>query len=144
MKQIILLTFLLLSSVVWADLDKAVEFTEQGKYKEAKSELLEIVRTARAGGAKSQFELGTMKSEGFWQIQDNKKAIEWWKKSANQGYVQAQIMMGSVYLGGVKAEKDLKKANYWFDKAIELDGEIVTLVDALKALAIEQENRVKK
>ena len=85
-----------------------------------------------------------MKGEGFWQIQDNKKAIEWWEKSAEQGYVQAQVMMGSVYLGGVRAEKDLAKADKWFNKAIELDNGLVDLVNSLKVLAIEKENRVEQ
>ena len=48
-------------------------------------------------------------------------------------------MMGSVYLGGVKAEKDLKKSNKWFDKAIELDNGLIDLVSSLKALAAEKQ-----
>jgi hypothetical protein len=85
-----------------------------------------------------------MKGEGFWQIKDNKKAIEWWKKSAEQGYVQAQIMMGSVYLGGVRADKDLEKADKWFDKAIELDSGLVDLIGSLKALAAEKQKQKQK
>ena len=61
MKLKILLLSLLLATPAYADLDKAVEFTEQGKYTEAKFELLEIVRAAKAGDAKSQLEFGLMK-----------------------------------------------------------------------------------
>ena len=52
--------------------------------------------------------------------------------------VQAQLMMGSVYLGGVRADKDLEKADKWFDKAIELDNRLIDLVNSLKALAAEK------
>ena len=129
---------LVISTSAFADLDKAYKLVEQQKWDEVKFELLKIVKSAKDGDAKSQLEFGIMKGEGFWQIQDDKKAIEWWKKSAEQGYIQAQIMMGSVYLGGVRADKDLEKADEWFNKAIELDNGLVDLVSSLKAIAAEQ------
>ena len=135
----VILLSLVISTPVFADLDKVDKLVEQEKWDEVKIELLKIVKSAKAGDAKSQFELGIMKGEGFWQIKDNKKAIEWWEKSAEQGYVQAQIMMGSVYLGGVRADKDLEKADKWFDKAIELDNGLIDLVNSLKALAAEKQ-----
>jgi len=137
MKRILWL-FLLITTSVSADLDKAVEFTEQGKYTEAKFELLEIVRAAKAGDAKSQLEFGLMKDRGFWQIQDSKKAIEWWRKSAEQGYEQAQLLLGTVYLGGFNADKDLEEAEKWFNKAIESDETLVDVVSDLKELATEK------
>jgi len=135
----VILLSLVISTPVFADLDEVDKLVEQEKWDEVKIELLKIVKSAKAGDAKSQFELGIMKGEGFWQIKDNKKAIEWWEKSAEQGYVQAQIMMGSVYLGGVRADKDLEKADKWFDKAIELDNGLIDLVNSLKALAAEKQ-----
>jgi TPR repeat protein len=135
---------LMIATPVFADLDKAYKLVEQEKWDEVKIELLKIVKSAKAGDAKSQLELGVMKSEGLWLIKDNKEAIEWWKKSAEQGYVPAQVMMGAVYLGGVRTDKDLEKADKWFNKAIELDNGLVDLVKALKALAIEKENRVEQ
>jgi len=130
---------LAIATPVFADLDKADQLVKLEKWDEVRLELLKIVKSAKAGDAKSQFELGIMKGEGFWQIKDNKKAIEWWKKSAEQGYVQAQVMMGSVYLGGVRADKDLEKSDKWFDKAIELDNGLIDLVSSLKALAAEKQ-----
>jgi TPR repeat protein len=138
MKLKTLLLSLLLATPAYADLDKAVEFTEQGKYTEAKFELLEIVRAAKAGDAKSQLEFGLMKDRGFWQIQDSKKAIEWWRKSAEQGYEQAQLLLGTVYLGGFNADKDLEEAEKWFNKAIESDETLVDVVSDLKELATEK------
>ncbi len=143
MKLKILLLSLLLITPAYADLDKAVELAEQGKVKEGQLELIKIVKAADAGDPKAQLEFGIMWDLGYWIWQDTKLAIEWYEKSANQGFVQAQMMLGTVYLGGVKAEKDLKKANKWFDKAIELDSGLVDLIDSLKVLAAEQENKEK-
>ena len=144
MKLKILLLSLLLAIPAYADLDKAVEFTGQGKYTEAKFELLEIVRAAKAGDAKSQLEFGLMWDKGYWLWQDDECAVRWWKKSAEQGYTQAQMLMGSVYLGGVKVEKDLKKADEWFDMAIESDATIIDAVNALKAFAISIQQKEKE
>ena len=144
MKLKILLLSLLLAIPAYADLDKAVEFTGQGKYTEAKFELLEIVRAAKAGDAKSQLEFGLMWDKGYWLWQDDERAVKWWKKSAEQGYTQAQMLMGSVYLGGVKVEKDLKKADEWFDMAIESDATIIDAVNALKAFAISIQQKEKE
>ena len=144
MKLKILLLSLLLATPAYADLDKAVEFTGQGKYTEAKFELLEIVRAAKAGDAKSQLEFGLMWDKGYWLWQDDERAVKWWKKSAEQGYTQAQMLMGSVYLGGVKVEKDLKKADEWFDMAIESDATVIDAVNALKAFAISIQQKEKE
>ena len=69
----------------------------------------------------------------------SKKAIEWWRKSAEQGYTKAQLLLGTVYLGGVKTDKDLEEAEKWFNKAIESDETLVDAVNALKELAALQE-----
>ena len=134
----LLLSFLIITPV-FADLDKAIGLAEQGKTKEAKLELIKVVKAADAGDAKSQFEFGSMwDTEGLWLWKDDERAVKWWRKSAEQGYTQAQIMMGSVYLGGIKVKKDAVKADEWFNKAIETDSSLSNLVAALKALASEK------
>ena len=95
---------LLLITPAYADLDKAVELAEQGKVREGQLELIKIVKAADAGDPKSQLEFGLMWDLGYWLWQDNQRAIKWYKKSAEQGYTQAQLMMGTIYLGGVKTE----------------------------------------
>ncbi len=143
MKRILWL-FLLITTSVSADLDKAVELAEQGKVKEGQLELIKIVKAADAGDPKSQLEFGLMWDKGYWLWQDDERAVKWWKKSAEQGYTQAQMLMGSVYLGGVKVEKDLKKADEWFDMAIESDATVIDAVNALKAFAISIQQKEKK
>ena len=139
MIKAILLSLLFITSA-YADLDKAIELAEQGKVKEGQLELIKVVKAADAGDAKAQFEFGLMwDSEGLWLWRDNERAVKWWRKSAEQGYTQAQLMMGTVYLGGVKVDKDLAKADEWFDKAIGSDGKLVDVIKALKVWAEEVE-----
>ncbi|MBT4669108.1 MAG: sel1 repeat family protein, partial [Candidatus Ruthia sp.] len=93
----VILLSLVISTPVFADLDKAVELAEQGKIKEGRLELIKIVEAADAGDAKAQLEFGIMWDEGYWIWQDTERAIKWYKKSAEQGFVQAQMMLGVVY-----------------------------------------------
>ena len=56
----VILLSLVISTPVFADLDKAVELAEQGKIKEGRLELIKIVEAADAGDAKAQLEFGIM------------------------------------------------------------------------------------
>jgi TPR repeat protein len=126
---------LLFSVAAYADLDKAVELAEQGKVNEGKLELIKIVKAADAGDARAQLEFGIMwATEGYWLWQDNERAIKWWLKSAEQGHTPAQLMMGTVYLGGIRTKQDLDKSDEWFDKAISADESLVELIESLKAM----------
>jgi TPR repeat protein len=126
---------LLFSVAAYADLDKAVELAEQGKANEGKLELIKIVKAADAGDARAQLEFGIMwATEGYWLWQDNERAIKWWLKSAEQGHTPAQLMMGTVYLGGIRTKQDLDKSDEWFDKAISADESLVELIESLKAM----------
>ncbi|MBT4316491.1 MAG: sel1 repeat family protein [Candidatus Thioglobus sp.] len=130
-----ILLFLLFVTSAYADLDKAVELAEQGKVNEGKLELIKIVKAADAGDAKAHLEFGIMwATEGYWLWQDNERAIKWWLKSAEQGYTPAQLMMGTVYLGGIRTKQDLDKSDEWFDKAISADESLVELIESLKAM----------
>ncbi len=129
------LLFVLLVTSAYADLDKAIELAEQGKVKEGKLELIKVVEAADAGDAKAQLEFGIMwATEGYWLWQDDKRAIKWWRKSAEQGYIPAQLMMGTAYLGGVKTEKDTAKADKWFQKVIDADESYIELIESLKVM----------
>ena len=130
-----ILLFLLFVTSAYADLDKAVDLAEQGKVNKGKLELIKIVKAADAGDAKAQLEFGIMwATEGYWLWQDNERAIKWWLKSAEQGYTPAQLMMGTVYLGGIRAKQDLDKSDEWFQKVIDVDDSLVDVIEALKAM----------
>lgn len=48
---------------------------------------------------------------------DSKQALTWLEKSAEQGFVNAQIALGSKYVLGVGVEKGYEKALKWYSRA---------------------------
>ena len=119
---LVLLVFL--SQSVLADLDKAIAYAEAGEVRKGQIELYNISQRAMEGQPKSMCEFGTMyKKEGFWIVQSDKDASDWWLKSAEMGYAPCQVNIGAAYLIGSGIEKDLSKAKYWLQKAIDSTNE---------------------
>ena len=115
-----LLILLLLSQSVYADLDQAVAYAKAGDVRKGQIELYDISQRAMEGQPKSMCEFGTMyKKEGYWIVQSDKDASDWWLKSAETGYAPCQFNIGTAYLIGSGIEKDLSKAKYWLQKAID-------------------------
>ena len=115
-----LLILLLLSQSVYADLDQAVAYAKGGDVRKGQIELYNISQRALDGHPKSMCEMGTMyKKEGYWIVQSDKDASDWWLKSAEMGYAPCQFNIGTAYLIGSGIEKDLSKAKYWLQKAID-------------------------
>jgi uncharacterized protein len=52
-------------------------------------------------------------------VQDDKQAIAWYHKAAEQGYAEAQNNLGVMYANGKGSAQDDKQAAYWFRKAAE-------------------------
>lgn len=67
--------------------------------------------------AKVQYELGWRYDEGEGVDQDSAKAFEWYRKSAEQGFVGAQYSLGVMYENGKGVKKDFFKASEWYCKA---------------------------
>ena len=115
-----LLILLLLSQSGYADLDQAVAYAKAGDVRKGQIELYDISQRAMEGQPKSMCEFGTMyKKEGYWIVQSDKDASDWWLKSAEMGYAPCQFNIGTAYLIGSGIEKDLSKAKYWLQKAID-------------------------
>ena len=113
-----------LSQTVLADLDKAIAYAEAGDVRKGQIELYNISQRAMEGQPKSMCEFGTMyKKEGYWIVQSDKDASDWWLKSAEMGYAPCQFNIGAAYLIGSGIEKDLSKAKYWLQKAIDSTNE---------------------
>ena len=108
-----------------ADLDKAIEYAESGETRKAEIELYKISQRAMAGNPKAMCEFGTMyKKEGYWIVQSDEDALEWWLKSAEMGYAPCQFSMGALYLiGQAGLEKNMSKAKFWLYKAKESTNE---------------------
>ena len=122
-RKLLLLTFIY-SQAVHADLDLAVAYAEAGDVRKGQIELYNISQRAMEGQPKSMCEFGTMyKKEGYWIVQSDKDASDWWLKSAEMGYAPCQFNIGAAYLIGSGIEKDLSKAKYWLQKAIDSTNE---------------------
>ena len=123
MKRFLLL-IAFLSQSVFADLDQAIAYAEAGDIRKAHIELYNISQRALDGHPKSMCEFGTMyKKEGYWIVQSDKDASDWWLKSAEMGYAPCQVNIGAAYLIGSGIEKDHSKAKYWLQKAIDSTNE---------------------
>ena len=119
MKRFLLLT-VLLSQSVFADLDQAIAYAESGDVRKGQIELYNISQRALDGHPKSMCEMGTMyKKEGYWIVQSDEEASKMWLKSAEMGYAHCQFNIGAAYLIGSGIEKDLSKAKYWLQQAID-------------------------
>lgn len=57
------------------------------------------------------------KGKEYYENEDYKEAIYWFRKAADQRYANAQNSLGYMYKNGKGVAKDYKKAVYWFRKA---------------------------
>ena len=82
--------------------------------------------------AEAQFKLGCAYMDGMsvpqnereaiWGVpEDEKKALYWWTKAAEQGHAEAMFKLGEFYeYGGEYIEGDNAKEAYWYTKAAEM------------------------
>ena len=66
-----------------------------------------------------QFSLGKCYYNGIGVTKDESKAVEWYKKAAEQGLAAAQYNLGVCYEDGKGVPKDERKAVEWYVKAAE-------------------------
>lgn len=79
-----------------------------------------LISTAASGGdAVAQYNMGVMHEIGQGVAKDAEKAVEWYRRSAEQGYENAQYNLGVMLLYGVGVEKNRDSAIAWFKKAAE-------------------------
>lgn len=70
-----------------------------------------LLKKANSGNAQAQYELGMALSEGNGVEKDYKAGVSWIEKSANQGYRDAQSMMGDIcYFNN---QEFAKAAQWW-------------------------------
>jgi len=81
---------------------------------------------------KAMYEVGYMYAHGEGTAKDEKVAAEWYRKSAEKGFVLAQYRLAGLYANGVGVEKDLKEAAKWYKMAA--DKGFQPAKDALKRL----------
>ncbi|MCK9605146.1 MAG: sel1 repeat family protein [Methylomonas sp.] len=78
----------------------------------------QIMQAARQGDSQAQAKLASLYLLGREGLEkDEKLAAEWMEKSANQGIVDAQVVMGAFYDRGIGVTADRDQATRWYEKA---------------------------
>ncbi|WP_425537024.1 tetratricopeptide repeat protein, partial [Klebsiella pneumoniae] len=69
--------------------------------------------------AKAQFLLGVAYATGEGVRQDNRTAVEWLRKAADQGDATAQYYLGVAYATGKGVKQNNQAAVQWYQKAAD-------------------------
>lgn len=78
----------------------------------------QIMQAARQGDSQAQAKLASLYLLGRDGLEkDEKLAAEWMEKSANQGVVDAQVVMGAFYDRGIGVVADRDQATRWYENA---------------------------
>jgi len=106
------LTFVILLS---ACLSALADETTMSKRELAKTQLL----AEWVGTPEEQYKLGNAYYRGDGVTKDYAKAVEWFRKAADQGMPESQYMMGLIYDRGEGLPQDFVEAVAWYRKAGE-------------------------
>src|SRR5256885_725545 len=84
--------------------------------------VLKEMRLKHLNGIKNQLNKNIVwhsYANGIGVENDEVKAFEWYKKSAEQGFSNAQCNLGVCYANGIGVKKDEVKAFEWYKKSAE-------------------------
>lgn len=125
---------------VHAGMQEGESAYERKDYSTAKNEFLPL---ATAGNPEAQYYLGIIYLFGEGVPEDEIKSLDWFTKSAQQGHIVSQSMLGTIFMNdGKLIPKDYKQANYWLRKAAEqgdADAQYDLAIIYHDALGIEQD-----
>jgi TPR repeat protein len=106
------LTAIVSGSPANAELEKARDLMEDGKFIEARAALWPA---ARSGNAEAEELIGVMYAMGLGVEQDYQRAFEWYLRSAMKGHPGAQSGVGWYYEVGLGMPSiDLTRAYLWY------------------------------
>ena len=108
-------------TVAHADFASGLRSYEAGYYYAAYKEWLPL---AESGDPAAQRNLGHLYRLGQGVTKDFIKAVEWYRKSAKQGFARSQANLGNMYLRGQGVPKDPITAAKWFMRAGKQDHSI--------------------
>jgi hypothetical protein len=113
----------LLCAALWApfasygsDYDHGAQAFKDGRYTEAFDIWSAL---AEAGDARAEFAIGNLYFRGLGVERNPQKSIEWYGRSALQGFAPAQFNLGNAYKHGRGVAKNDSLANKWWHKAAE-------------------------
>ncbi|KIO47791.1 tetratricopeptide repeat protein, partial [Nitrosospira sp. NpAV] len=67
----------------------------------------------------AQYALGVLYAKGRGVAQDDREAVSWYRKAAEQGNADAQYNLGLAYTKGQGTTQDERQAAFWYLKAAE-------------------------
>ena len=76
-----------------------------------------FLKAAEQGHTDAQYRLGVMYEEDRGVLQDDKKAVDWYRNAAEQGHADAQNSLGLMYSAGRGVPQNDVKARKWLDLA---------------------------
>jgi uncharacterized protein len=117
MRPIVVLFALLLTALpvsANAGFAEGMQAYKNGAYTDAFNEWLLL---ALKGHPKAQNNLGILYRRGLGVPKDPAKAIEWYRKAAEQDFAKAQYNLGLMYKQGEGVGKDLTQAINWYTQA---------------------------
>lgn len=83
--------------------------------------LIDTTKQAALGNAKAQYELGMIYNLGEAVAKDKIQAVYWIRRSAEQGYSEAEVALGTMYINGHYQKegvpKDYRQGKEWIGKA---------------------------
>ena len=78
-----------------------------------------MLRAAEQGDPEAQLSIGAMYANGQGISQDNRLAVQWFRKAAEQENAKAQFNLGVMYQLGQGVGQDYVQAAEWYRKAAE-------------------------
>ena len=119
--------------IAFAEIEHARDLMEEGKFKEAMSELLPA---ARSGNAEAEELIGIMYAMGLGVERDDIRAFDWYLRSSMKGHPGAQSGVGWYYeVGRGLPAPDLIRAYTWY---------VLSAIGGDPDAAISQEEVIKK
>lgn len=106
-----------MSTYAW-DLETGYGTEDDKEDKEGAFEWLK--KAADLGDKFSQNWVARYYEEGWGDVEKNAQiAVDWYRKSAEQGYSTAQCNLGNMYYNGKGVDKNYKTAKYWYGLAAD-------------------------
>jgi TPR repeat protein len=95
--------------------------THKKKQRLTDDEIEQLTAAAQGGDAESQYKLGMLYHNGGGKShpRDYEEAMKWLRMAADQGNVQAEDWVGTMYYRGEGVEKDPAEAARWYREAAE-------------------------
>ena len=111
------LTASLATPAAAGDVSDAINAMKAGNYAEAYCVLKPY---AEDGDADAQYNIGWMYLNGYGLMMNDKLALEWWQRAADQGHIDATFSIAMLYsLGEGQVETDMDKAVEYYLRAVE-------------------------